>query len=508
MEDCPNFRKDELRCWMMTGTRCDREMKQKTFEEKMRVCGQCSYLNQEIIKRNDIVNLLLFGSHSFIAVPLIAREQVLGILLADKLHSAKQEITEGDIKLLVTFISHSSVAVENAVLYQKLARKVDWSQKQLQEANEQLRQKVGELDRVKSFNESILQNLYGGIVTYTREGTITFMNRSGADLLGWEESTVLGRSIHEVLCGHNEENSIFHISLGENGGFSGEMEMKKRGGEKIPVEVFLSHLRDKNGNVVGVTGIFRDITEKKEFEVRMHRMDKLASLGQLASGIAHEIKNPLAGIGSAIQVLSSNIRLDDTKKEVVKEILKQIERLDQTIKNLLSFAKPGQPQLAPIDLKEIIEAVIFLVSQQIRKQEIQVQIDLQKDLPQIMIDPHQIQQSILNVVLNAVEAMPSGGTLTICAKEKVLVGHARKEKLFISMTVSDTGTGIPGRVMGQIFNPFFTTKRSGTGLGLSITQRIIEEHNGKIDIQSAVGKGTTITIDLPVGNSSWIKVKS
>ncbi len=493
-QDCPVYQRKELRCWMMLGTSCHPDI--KTFEEKMRICGKCSFL-KEIVKRSDIVNLLLFGSHSFIAVPLAAREQVLGILLADKLHSEK-EITDKDVKLLMTFVSHVSVAIENAILYQKLEKKVDWSQKQLQETNEQLRQKLGELNKITLFNESILHNLYGGIVTYNKEELITFMNKRGADLLGWEESEVLGRSIDEVFHSDKKDPSFFHKSLEGNGDIFGETEILKKGGEKIPVEVFLSHLRDEEGNILGVTGIFRDISEKKEIEIRMHRMDKLASLGQLASGLAHEIKNPLAGIGSAIQVLFSGIQVDNARKEMVKEILNQVHRLDGTLKTLLSFARPGQPKLSPSDLNEVIEAVLFLVSQQTKKQNIEIQLHFPKSLPKVKIDPQQIQQSVLNVVLNGIEAMPSGGTLTVAAKEKTGIDPSKKEKVYVSLMISDTGTGIPEATMTQIFNPFYTTKPSGTGLGLSITQRIIEQHNGKIGVKSEAGKGTSFTIDLPV----------
>ncbi len=482
---------------MIAGSRCHREMGLDTVEEKLRICGKCLYLNQEVIKRSDIVNLLLFGSHSFVSVPLIARDEVLGILLADKVHSQKV-ISGEDVKLLTTFISHISVALENAILYQKLVRKVDWSQQQLEATNEQLRGKVEELNRIRSFNESILQNLHGGIVSYTPEGIITFINKSGAELLGWTEAEVLGHSIHRVLCGATEDSPIFQATRGGDGNFSGEAELLRKGGDRIPVEIFLSRINDEQGTVTGVTGIFQDITEKREIEARMHRVDKLASLGQLASGLAHEIKNPLAGIGSAIQVLTSKLQVDEDQKEVVQEILKQIHRLDGTIKNLLNFAKPGLPKLAPTAPKEIIEAVIFLVSPQAKKQDVQTCLDIGKDLPQILVDAQKIQQAILNIVLNALEAMPSGGTLAIRAEGKTLTGPAKKTVPCISVTVTDTGMGIPDEVKAQIFNPFFTTKRAGTGLGLSITHGIIEQHHGRIDVRSEAGKGTVITIDLPV----------
>jgi len=497
-KDCPVFRNPDLRCWMVTGTRCNREMAEYTFEERMRVCRKCSYFNQEIIRRSDVVNLLLFGSHAFISVPLIAREQVMGVLLADKLHSEKKEITEEDIRMIVAFMSHVSVAVENADLYQRLETKVDLSQRQLQEANEQLREMVEELSEIRSFNETILQHLSGGIINCAKEGAISFVNRAGAEFLGWHESELLGRSIHEVLCGREDCVSIFRKDIEKDGGFAGETEITKRNGERVPAEIFLSPLRDKDGNVTGNTWIFRDITEKRKIEARMRRMDKLASLGQLASGLAHEIKNPLAGIGSAIQVLSAHIQLDDEKKEVVKEILKQIHRLDGTIKNLLSFARPSQPRLIPTDPNEIVEAVIFLVSQQLKTQNIQVSLGPLDALPNMMVDPQQIQQALLNVVLNAMEAMPSGGSLEISVREKAVELPSRKEQLHISLVVRDTGAGIPEEAIPKIFNPFYTTKPVGTGLGLSITQWIIEQHNGAISVKSEAGKGTCFIIDLPI----------
>ena len=197
-------------------------------------------------------------------------------------------------------------------------------------------------------------------------------------------------------------------------------------------------------------------TEKKEIEARMRRMDKLASLGQLASGIAHEIKNPLAGIGSAVQVLFSSLQVDNTKKEMVKEILNQIHRLDGILKNLLSFARPDHLKLTLSDLNEIIEAVLFLVSQRTKSQHIDIRLDLPKNLPKVMIDSQQIQQAMLNVVLNAVEAMPSRGTLAIAVKEKGRIDPSRKETLYVSLMISDTGIGIPKATLAQIFNPFYT----------------------------------------------------
>jgi two-component system NtrC family sensor kinase len=227
-------------------------------------------------------------------------------------------------------------------------------------------------------------------------------------------------------------------------------------------------------------------------------MDKLATLGQLASGIAHEIKNPLAGISSTLQVISSSLQLEGVKKEMVKEVFNQIKRLDETIRNLLRFAKPGLPKMTLADPREVIENVLFLVSQQLKKQNIEVNLDIHGEPFKVMMDLQLIQQALLNVVLNSVHAMPSGGNLVFSLKERQIPDPSGKEsKSHVSLIISDTGTGIPDDVLPQIFNPFYTTKAKGTGLGLSITQRIIEQHNGRIEVKSEMGKGTSFSIDLP-----------
>jgi PAS domain S-box-containing protein len=496
-EKCPVFGTNELRCWMVTGkTLCQQRLKEDTPEEKLRICGRCRYLTEEVIRRSDIINLLLLGSHSFIALPLLAGGRTMGILLSDKLRSDVKEITEGDVKLLTTFMSHVSVAIENALLYQKLEKKVDLSQKQLEATNEELQVKVGELDAIRSFNESILQNIHGAIITYTRDGTITFANKPAAELLGRPEHDLLGKSVSEVFKGPAGRSFIPNNDPSDTAGFSGETEITRRSGERVPVEVFLSHLRDKEGNITGYTSIFRDITEKREMQVRMHRMDKLAALGQLASGIAHEIKNPLAGIGSAIQVLSTHMDTDVSRDEIVNEILAQIGRLDETIRNLLNFAKPGEPRLVLVHPRDVLQPITFLISQQVKDQHIDVTIDIDEDIPKIMVDPQQVQQALLNVMLNAVEAMSDGGKLSVSMNGRETSGPSKKPKRYVTITICDTGPGIPEEILAQIFNPFYTTKTSGTGLGLSITQRIIEQHNGRIDVKTEIGKGTSFTIEF------------
>lgn len=497
---CPVFGDTSLRCWMTTGVKCNIQMREASFIERIRVCSGCPYFNEEVVKRSDVVHLLLFGSHSFVAAPLKSREHILGFLLADKLHSVPKEISEADVRLLMTFLSHVSAALENALLYWRLEEKVDFSQRELERTNEELRKNVSALDEIRSFNESILQNVYAGILTYTREGTITFINKPATDLLGWSETEALGRSLNEITGDHREGAAVsFYPDVDEESGYSGETEFMTRGGRRIPVEICLSHLRDRDGRITGVTAVFRDIRVKREMEARMRSMDKLATLGELASGMVHEIKNPLACISSAIQVLFASLRADERKKEAMDEVLRQIRRLSDTTTNLLAFARPGRPRLLPTDPEEVVRAVLFLIAQKAKEQQVKLSLDMSGEVPRVMTDPQQMQQAILNVALNGIQAMAGGGVLSIALRKKAdTVG---KEKGCFSVIISDTGPGIPDDIKGRIFNPFFTTKAEGTGLGLSITQRIVDQLGGNMKVVSEQGKGTAFIIDFPMEQS-------
>ena len=232
---------------------------------------------------------------------------------------------------------------------------------------------------------------------------------------------------------------------------------------------------------------------KKELQVlhesELARADRLASIGELASGIAHEIKNPLAGIGAAIQVISEGIAKDDPQKEVLDEIMKQIERLNKTIKDFLAYARPTEPRMAIYDITDVAKKAVFLIRKQAENQKVTIEENYKYNIPGLLIDPEQVQQVMVNIMLNAVQAMPEGGRLIISAKA---------EPKFVELSVTDTGKGIPKDNLAKIFTPFYTTKHQGTGLGLSISNRIIEKHNGSIRVESEVGRGTTFNIRLPI----------
>ena len=233
-----------------------------------------------------------------------------------------------------------------------------------------------------------------------------------------------------------------------------------------------------------------------QHEQQIQRMEKMASLGELSSSIAHEIKNPLAGISAAIQVLSSELKLEETHGEVVTEITQQLKRMDKNIKDLLSFARPAEPKFMVSDLHDVINRAKFYIKQRAEKQNVRIEEDLEPEIPNILIDPQQMQQVFLNVMLNAVQAMPEGGYLSLASRVAGNSGNNNGKEVEISIT--DTGVGIPPDQLNKIFKPFFTTKYRGTGLGLSISRTIVENHGGKLIVESEKGRGTTISIALPM----------
>jgi len=233
---------------------------------------------------------------------------------------------------------------------------------------------------------------------------------------------------------------------------------------------------------------------RESHDRQMQQAGKLASIGELASGIAHEIRNPLAGIGAAVEVLSEE-GVNGQREEIVAEIRRQIHRLNGTLRGLLDFSKPREPEMAPCAVGDIVRPMLGLVRPDAMKGHIAIVEELAADLPPIRADVQQAQQALLNILLNALQSMPHGGRLTVRA-EAVEKSLAPGSNCAVRLTVRDTGAGIAPEVLPKIFSPFFTTKHQGTGLGLAITRTIVEQHRGTIAVESAVGRGSTFVLEF------------
>ncbi len=235
---------------------------------------------------------------------------------------------------------------------------------------------------------------------------------------------------------------------------------------------------------------------------RLDRAERLASLGELAASLAHEIKNPLAGIAGAIQVMAEELPDDNPRKEIMQEVLSQVHRLDRTVRDLLAFARPGKPEVGPCDVNQVLDWVLLLLAEDPDAKKVHVLRAYEPGLPRVDADSKQLGQVFLNLVLNAIQAMPNGGQVSLRTRlqgQDGVEGEGPKgHDQMVEVVVTDTGPGIPPHLLEDIFKPFITTKHRGTGLGLAVSRRIVEDHGGSITAESQPGQGATFHVCLPV----------
>jgi signal transduction histidine kinase len=253
--------------------------------------------------------------------------------------------------------------------------------------------------------------------------------------------------------------------------------------------VSASTLRDNAGNVTGIVCLFEDLSEAKALEAERRRLDRLAALGEMSAVVAHEIRNPMAGIAAGVEYLSKNLPQASSYDQDIRMILGEVERVNRILNDILSVARPFQLKLSTQSLPDIVEHVLHRHQTAIDKKSIHILRRYAPSLPLAQADRERMEQALTNLILNAVEAMAAGGTLSIGLQA---VPH------WVRITISDTGPGIPLAEQRRIFEPFFTTKTRGTGLGLAVTRRVIEEHGGTIELSSEPGQGSTFTIQLPL----------
>ncbi len=225
-------------------------------------------------------------------------------------------------------------------------------------------------------------------------------------------------------------------------------------------------------------------------EEQLRRADRLSALGELSAGVAHEIRNPLGSIKGAAEILKGDYRPGTPKFEFIQILLKETDRLSRIVQEFLSFARPKPPEFQQADINEALDSVLMLTAQSARKSGVKIEKRLNPRIGQMSLDAGLLKQAFLNLILNAIQAMPNGGALTV---------ESNREGNVIEIKISDTGMGITDENRKKLFNPFFTTKKDGTGLGLAITYRIIQNHKGDILVESEPGKGTTFTVRMPVG---------
>jgi len=366
-------------------------------------------------------------------------------------------------------------------------------EQQLQEYREELEVKVKErtreIEETKQYLENLLENANDVIYTLDTDQRFTYVN-SKVEIWGYRKEDLIGRPYLSLLSKrHRGRRLKSTLDIGAKQVY--EVEVMSRTGEARAVMVSVSPLCDPEGGILGVLGIARDVTETKKLEQQIQNSEKLASVGKLAAGVAHEINNPLGGILNCLYNLRKRTVSPARQEEYLASMEDGLRRVQKIVRQLLDFSQQHEPELSSTDINVVIERVLVLTNHALLANQIRLDKQLPPDLPELMVDRHMLEQVLMNLILNAVQAIKGSGTITI--RTRVIEGTCQ-------IDVEDTGCGIPPNVLPRIFDPFFTTKGTGegTGLGLSVSLGIVERHGGQIRVDSEVGKGTVFTVCLPL----------
>ncbi|NWG04834.1 MAG: PAS domain-containing protein [Syntrophaceae bacterium] len=376
---------------------------------------------------------------------------------------------------------------------------------ELKKKKKELIQKQVDYNQLETFNRNIIQSLDSGLLTIDLSGKINFLNRTAEKILNrngekLEETSIfdLFPKLHEVL-----QNSKRKESQPSSEYQRYETLLTNPQGEKIYLGFSISPLTNPDGSLIGHTLIFQDITQFKEMEEQMKRVDTMAAVGVLAAGMAHEIRNPLASLSGSIQMLKSELSLDDHQQHLMDITLRESERLNALITDFLLFAQPPHTHKIFYPIEKIIDETIDLFHHSPSFHEgIRILRPNHQSEIRVSIDPDQMRQVFWNLFNNAAQAMSKGGDIQVQLRkgsdgEGPRIPLSSKGKEWVKISITDTGKGIAPDEKEKIFEPFFTTKENGTGLGLSIVHKIIENHNGLVKVESELGRGSTFTLFLP-----------
>jgi PAS domain S-box-containing protein len=389
-------------------------------------------------------------------------------------------LSSEDVELLESLASYIGIALQNASLYARL------------------QSKIGEFERLKEFNENIVESINVGILALDLDDRIESWNAQMEAMYALSRAEAIGQCLRDVfppefagaIDNFRNEQGVHHLY---------KFRLTTRAGEQRTANIAVAPLLSRDFVSVGRIILVDDITERISLESQLAQADKLSSIGLLAAGVAHEINTPLAVISSYAQMLSKQMKGDARLGPVLDKITQQSFRAAEIANGLLNFSRTSTTEFRETNLNQVIRDTLSLLEHQFKTAQINVELDLVEQLPSINGNPGKLQQVFLNLLLNAKEAMPEGGRLRVAT---LVNGH-------VEALVTDSGAGIAPEHLKRIYDPFFTTKttpkpgdRRGTGLGLSVSYGIIQEHAGKIHVESAIGSGTTFHLEFPLLRNS------
>ena len=412
-------------------------------------------------------------------IPCRAQQRTVAVLGLGKTKKGDYLSSE-DVELLETLGGYLGIAIQNGRLYASL------------------QQKVAEYERLKDFNENIVESINVGVMALDMEDRIESWNAQMEVMYALPRWQALTQSVTTIFPAEFVEE-LYRVR--QNAGINNlyKFRLQTPAGETRTVNVAIAPLVTRKFQVVGRLVIMDDITERVELESQLSQADKLSSIGLLAAGVAHEVNTPLAVISSYTQMLAKQLQGDPQKSGLLEKITRQTFRASEIVNNLLNFSRTSGTEFADVDINKVITDTLGLLEHQFKTAKIEVQSDLAAKISAIQGNPGRLQQVFLNLFLNAKDAMAGGGHLKVSTSNGEMV----------SVRVSDTGSGIAPEHIQRIYDPFFTTKATptegqsrGTGLGLSVTYGIIQEHAGKIRVESNPGAGTTFALDFPLSRKA------
>jgi len=363
---------------------------------------------------------------------------------------------------------------------------------------------------------AIVESSDDAIISKTLDGIVTSWNARAERLFGYTAQEMIGKSIMTLIPPerHDEERSILErLRRGERIEHYETVRVAKSG-RAVDISLTISPIRNSSGRIIGASKVARDITlwkhaqealreseeklrrQAQELEQQLIASGRLVSLGEITASMAHEFNNPLGIVMGFTQDLLSETDPSSPSYRSLKIIDEETKRCEKIIRNLLQFARPRATEVSQTDVRQLVEKTINLLANHLYKQKIEAISEIENNLPSISADPQQMEQVLVNLCLNAIDAMPEGGKLTVAAKAEPPTDGGSST---VAITVADTGFGIEERDLPKIFQPFFTAKKKrGLGLGLPICDRIIKNHGGRIKVESQPGKGTTFKVHLPL----------
>lgn len=409
-------------------------------------------------------------------VPCVVRDRLVAVVGVGRQTSDGSLVTSEDIEILRALSGYVAVAIDNSLLLHSE------------------REKAEMLAHLKQFSESIIESVNVGILVIDSSGRITTWNSALEEMLGITRGEALGT---DALAIFNEEMVETLRSVTSTTGWVVDdvrhlykFRTLTRDGRTIVINLSLAPFEDTAHTLAGTLIVVEDVTDRVKLEDQLQQSDKLSSIGLLAAGVAHEVNTPLAGISSYTQMLINQVAEEDPKRRVLLKVLAQTERASGIVNNLLNFSRTSGADFTPLDLNRVLDDTLQLLEIQLHKSDITIVRGFGEGLPEAFGNASKLQQVFMNLILNARDAMPAGGQLEIQTEssEHMLIVHVR-----------DTGIGIAAENIAKIYDPFFTTKSvgQGTGLGLAVSYGIVQEHGGRIVVESAPGQGTTFTIKIP-----------